>query len=406
MKKIIYSLLALAFLSVANAQLDAYPAISYGNYLNRVGKNNLSFIAEKYNVQIADAEVVSQRIFPDPELLFEASDEVFNLELGYNIELGKRSARIKVAKSEAEIERLALEYFFQDLRAEATHAYLEAMKQKELLDVKISSYEYMYQLSQSDSIRFELGEIEENEARQSRVEAISLLNEVYEQEAEYKSALATLSQFMGESIELFYLPAVNWDAFEKEYSLANLIEIAQDNRIDLMAAGKNIELANRQFRLVKAERRPDIGVSVGYERDWKGFWPARDMVKGSVSIPLMFSNINKGQVRAARFAVEKSKAEQADISLMVQTEVAHSYYAYEAAWKQVMQYRAGMLDDSRLLMEGIVYKYTRGETNILEVLITQRTYNEIQEQYLETLKGYASALVDLQRTCGIWDIDF
>ncbi|MCD8193094.1 MAG: TolC family protein, partial [Tannerellaceae bacterium] len=64
MKKIIYSFLVLASVSVANAQLDAYPAISYGNYLNRVGKNNLSFIAEKYNVQIADAEVVSQRVFP------------------------------------------------------------------------------------------------------------------------------------------------------------------------------------------------------------------------------------------------------------------------------------------------------------------------------------------------------
>lgn len=54
----------------------------------------------------------------------------------------------------------------------------------------------------------------------------------------------------------------------------------------------------------------------------------------------------------------------------------------------------------------MVYKYKRGETNITEVLIAQRTYNEVQEQYLGAMKGYASALVNLQKTCGIWDIEF
>lgn len=71
--------------------------------------------------------------------------------------------------------------------------------------------------------------------------------------------------------------------------------------------------------------------------------------------------------------------------------------------KQVLQFDAELIEDAQKLLDGIVYKYQRGETDILEVLIAQRTYNEIQEQYLETLKGYASALIELERVCGTWD---
>ena len=54
----------------------------------------------------------------------------------------------------------------------------------------------------------------------------------------------------------------------------------------------------------------------------------------------------------------------------------------------------------------MIYRYKRGETSILDVLIAQRTYNEVQEQYFMVMKAYASALVNLEYTCGIWDIQF
>ena len=32
--------------------------------------------------------------------------------------------------------------------------------------------------------------------------------------------------------------------------------------------------------------------------------------------------------------------------------------------------------------------------------------NEVQQGYLETMKGYAASLVELERACGIWDLCF
>ncbi|MFT4222047.1 TolC family protein [Dysgonomonas sp.] len=413
-KLIIYFIILLLAGSIMNIQsqnilTDSIPAqsIQFRHYLNNVGKNNLSLLIEKYNVKIADAGVIAAKVMPDPELTIEASEEVYKLELGYTLELGnKRGARVRLAKSEAELSKLALEHFFQELRAEAAEAFLNAIHQRELLDVKQSSYEYMLQLSRSDSLRFRMGEVTKNDARQSKLEAATLLNEIYAQEAEYKSALAVLNQYMGMAVDTLNIPVGKWNSMKRDFVLSELINTASRNRIDLMVTHKNSEIAVNQLRLARAERRIDLGLRAGYERDWHGFLPIRDMVTVGVSVPLKFSNFNKGTVKAANYAVEQSKYETDNALLQIQTEVSQAFYQYEAVKKQMNQYESGLLEESQKVLNGMVYKYKRGETSILEVLIAQRSYNEVQEQYLVTMKNYTSSLVNLEKVCGVWDIDF
>lgn len=268
--------------------------ISFEEYLNSVGKNNLNYLAEKLNVSIADAEAMAAKVFPDPELGFEAGNETFSLGLSYSLELGnKRGARIKLARSQAAFEKLMIEQGFQDLRAEAANFFLEAILQKELLKVQRSSYEYMLQLSQSDSLRYAVGEITENDARQSKLEAVTLLNTVYGQEAAYQSSLVMLNKQMGVTADTLHIPFGNWEELNREFMLSELIKVGLDNRIDLLAAQKSTEVTARAYKLTKAERRPDIGLSVSYERDWNGFLPPARSATAGVSIPLSFSNINK-----------------------------------------------------------------------------------------------------------------
>lgn len=381
--------------------------LSFREYLNQVGKNNLGYLSEKYNVNIADAEVVAQKILPDPELTFEGANENFSMGLGYTLELGnKRGARVRLAKSQAELEKMALEYYYQELRAKAADLYLDAMQQRELLEVKKSSYDYMLQLNRSDSIRFRLGDITEIDARQSKLEAATLLNEVFEQEAVYKSALATLNQYMGQTT--FYLMDLSgkWKNIDRDYLLPELIEVGLNNRIDLYAAKKNIDVAVNQYKLVRAERRIDLGLSVSYARDWYGFLPPSKSVTAGVSVPLPFSNLNKGALKAANYGIEQNKIQEQNTELQIRTEISQAFFQFEASRKKSQQYQTGLLEDAKKILDGMVYKYKRGETNITDVLIAQRTYNEVQELYLETMKGFASSLVTLQTACGIWDIDF
>lgn len=391
------------------AQVREYPQqdISFTEYLNRVGKSNLGYLAERLNVSIADAETVAQKVLPDPELEFEAGSDNFSLGLSYSLELGnKRGNRIRLARSRAELEKLLLEQGFQDLRADASDLFFEAILQRELLGVQNRSYQYMLQLSQSDSLRYAAGEITENDARQSKLEAMTLLNAVYTQEAAYQSALVMLNRRMGATADTLNIPLGNWEELSRDFALAELIKVGLDNRIDLLVAQKGTEVSAREYKLARAERRPDIGLSASYERDWHGFFPPARSAIGGVSVPLKFSNVNKGAIKAAKLRITQSEVRERDMELQIQAEIHQAWYNYEAEKKKVFQYRAGVLEDSRKVLDGMVYKYKRGETNILDVLVAQRTYNEVQQGYLETMKGYAASLVELERACGIWDLCF
>ena len=367
------------------AQVREYPQqdISFTEYLNRVGKSNLGYLAERLNVSIADAETVAQKVLPDPELEFEAGSDNFSLGLSYSLELGnKRGNRIRLARSRAELEKLLLEQGFQDLRADAADLFFEAILQRELLGVQNRSYQYMLQLSQSDSLRYAAGEITENDARQSKLEAMTLLNAVYTQEAAYQSALVMLNRRMGATADTLNIPLGNWEELSRDFALAELIKVGLDNRIDLLVAQKGTEVSAREYKLTRAERRPDIALSASYERDWHGFFPPVRSAIGGVSVPLKFSNVNKGAIKAAKLRITQSEVRERDMELQIQAEIHQAWYNYEAEKKKVFQYRAGVLEDSRKVLDGMVYKYKRGETNILDVLVAQRTYNEVQQGYL------------------------
>ena len=399
-------LCGVGFLFLSGLEIRAQEELTFDRYLHKVGKQNLEFMATSMNVKIADAEVVAAKVLPDPSLDFEAARDNFSLGLSYTLELGKRHARVQMAKSERDMEKLALEGNFQDLRAKSAELFLDAILQRELLKVKKESYSYMSELSTSDSLRFVKGEITENDARQTRLETVSLLNDVYEQEAAYHSALVELNQFMGVDSDTLFCPVGNWENLERDFQLSQLLDVGRIGRPEILVASKNMEVLQKNYKLVRAERRPDIDLSLSYERDWNHFLPQARLATLGVSIPLNFSNINKGAIKSAKLQREQAGIGYKNVELQVSSEIRQSWFGFEAERKKVAQYRQGIMDESRKVLDGMVYKYKRGEATVLDVLVSQRTYNEVCQDYLETMKGYVSSLVTLERSCGFWDIHF
>lgn len=392
----------------ARNDLDGTPenVMTFSTYLARVGKHNLGYMAGKLDVDIAEADVTEAGVRPDPSLEFEGCGESYTLGLAYSLELGKRHARVEYAKSLMELEKTALEQNFRQLQAEAADLFTDAILQRELLKAKKEACSYMFQLSQSDSLRYISGEITEIEYRQSALEAVSLLAEVFAQEAAFRSSLVELNMLMGVAADTLNIPDGNWDSLDRNFSLDTLLETGMNNNLQLTEAARNADVSAKAYRLVKAERRPDIGLSLSYERDWSSIRPHIQYAKVGVSVPLPFSSINKGALRSAEYRMEQSSIMEREAQLRVRGKITQAWYAFEAERKKVAQYRSGVLDQARRVLEGTTYMYRRGETGILDVLIAQRSYNQVTQDFLETMKSYVSALVALEKSCGIWDIQF
>jgi cobalt-zinc-cadmium efflux system outer membrane protein len=418
-------LLVLNISAVSNAQIDTtftQVKMNYPDFLSLVNKNNLGYIAEKFNMHIAEANIEASKVFPDPELAIGASDNGqrrmqmgygFSTELSWALELGgKRKARINVAKSTSELTKTLLEDYFRNLRADATLFFLTSLKQKEIFKVQLNSYTILKNIAVADSIRFKLGSITEIDARQSKLEANSMLNDVYQSEADWRASLLELGTMVGnQRADTLYSPSGDLAKFDRLFDLNELITTAENNRADLLAALKNKNVSQDILKLAKANRVLDLGVNMGVESasvvsNTVAPTPSSNAITGGISIPLKFSNRNKGELKAAEFSVQQADVLYKQTELQIQIEVRKAWFNYLTTQKQVRQFNTGLLADAQRLLDGKAYSYKRGETSLLEVLNAQRTYNETQLNYYETLYNYAAALVELEKAAGIWDINF
>ena len=393
--------------------------LNYIDFIQQVKNNNLEYAAQKYTVNLAEAEVENAKIIPDIEWNIEGNSNQKhmgnNLEtgLGWTIELGgKRKARIDLAKSQVDLNRYLLQDYLRNLYADASLQFLECIQNKNLLDVQLNSYKTLSNLAASDSIRYKLGDITLTDSKQSKLEAQFMLNEVFKAESEWKNSLLALNLVMGKSQkDTLYTANSNFTDFNRDFDLADLITTAQNNRADLQAALQNKEVSQKMLKLAKANRVMDLGISAGMQFNGKATneeapSPYHTGVTAGLSIPLRFLNNRKGEVQTAHYTIQQADLEYKQVELQIQTEVTQAYQNYVNTKKQMQQFSNGLLSESKAILEGKIYSYKRGNTSLLEVLDAQRTYNDVQENYYQTLYNFCSALVRLERTVGIWDINF
>lgn len=397
------------------------PALTYKEYMKNVKENNIDYVIKKYDVSISEAKLEASKVFPDPEIsLSYSNNQDKTLKMGqsyeggleYSLELGgKRKARIGVAKLESEITKILLEDYFRNLQADATLSYLNALKEKELFNLSKSSQQKMIMLAHSDSIRFSLGQITKVDAIQSKFEANKTFNDVVQSEYDFKNSLINIIVFQGNKLfneidsisgELIFM--------KKEFNIMNLINIALNNRSDLKAILKSKDLSEKNLKLIRANRFIDLGLSLNVShnqvvKNEMAPAPAFSTISAGISIPLKFSNLNKGEVLSAEYSIKQSEANIETIEMQIRKEVVQAYNNYASTCNQVEQYNKTLLLDADTILKSKTYSYQRGETSLLEVLNAQRTYNEVYQNYYEALFNCLSSLVELERSCNIWDIE-
>jgi cobalt-zinc-cadmium efflux system outer membrane protein len=415
-----FIIVSIVLLSITSVKAQEKELLSFGEYLSLVGSKNLGYASQKYNVSMAEAAIRTANMFPDPQLEMETTNNgvnqnmgyVYGASIGWTLELGgKRKARVNLARNQSELSKLQLQDFFRNLRADASLGYINALKSKALLEVQQDSYKNMQQLAKSDSIRYRLGTISLVTSKQSKLEAASLLNEVYQAESEEQQALTSLSVFLGDSKIMDREVSGDLNAFNRDFSIDDLILQALNERADLLAARQNTEVTRSQISLEKANRVIDLGISAGAERHTEAIneiapSPTVNAVKMGISIPLKFSNKRNAGVKIAEMASSQAEIEYKQTEQAIRTEVMQAYQQYVATQKQLRQFHNGMLAEAQTILEGIIYSYKRGESSILEVLNAQRTYNNVRKDYYQVLADNASALIELERKAGIWDIHF
>ena len=411
MKKYICSLALLALPLMLGAQ-----TLDYRQYMQAVARDNAALMAEKYNVEIAAANLQAAKVFNDPELSVAYSDNQertlmmgrsYEAGLSYGFSLGGvRRARIGVAATEQELTEAALADYFRMLREEATVAWSEAWAARERERVLQSSYETMQRIAAADSLRAQLGDIRRSDAVQSSLEALTQKGEWMQAKADYLNALAALSLLAGGQpvggIAEDPLPLVAPDAAPGE-----LMDIAEQNRADLKAAELSRTLSQKNLALVRASRAMELGLELGYSyntevRNEIAPAPAFNGVTFGVSIPLKFSSLNRGERAAAEAAVNQSERYLDAARQAVRTEVLQAWNAWQAACEVAEHYSGRIVSDAKGILDGIEFSYSHGDASLVELLTAVRTYNDVA---LSAAQAQADRLAAAARLCAALGIE-
>ncbi|MEI6750921.1 MAG: TolC family protein [Bacteroidota bacterium] len=180
--------------------------LNFFEYMDLVGKHNLDYASERYEVSKSEAAIEMAKVFPDPSISFGVSQDReghlttgngFSGGIDETVDLfGKRKGRIDLAKSQYELSKALLADFFRNLEAQSAETFLVTLKQRQIFEMKQNSYLTMKRLAGADSIRLKLGSIMEIDAVQSKLEAGTLFNELLQAEADLKNSYIQLSNFL------------------------------------------------------------------------------------------------------------------------------------------------------------------------------------------------------------------
>ena len=394
-------------------------SLTYRPFIDSVMNNNQAYCAEKLNVPISEALYKASKAIQNPSLSATyGNNSDWKKQMGQSVELevsqpitfGVISARKQVAKNEAKIASANLDDYLLNLKAEASVSFIEALLARDLSQIAYQTYQNMQRLASGDSLRFVKGDISEYDMLQTRIEARMAQQDYLSAVAAYNNNLVTLDLFAGN-------PTRGTKAIEgqlsnpnRDYTIAELTDIALKHRPDLKSGQQSVSLAESQARLVKRERLPEVEVSLGMSINSEvrnEIAPAPRYVgyTAGISMPLPFSNANKGNIKASQLSIQQSQLQAEALENQMVSEIMQALNNYHMAQRNAKTYTEELIHDAEKILQGRIYAYQRGETSLIEVLAAQETYNDVRKNYAEALSQCMTAWIELQKVTGLLEIE-
>lgn len=414
------------------APVSAQPpqSVHFADYLQAVESHSLELKAQKTTITAAEAQIGIAGLRPDPELSLEWERErihtgeprptTFTPTLSWEVETGgKRNARIRAAKSQAQLTQAELEGFRNTLFSNAATAFAEACRSREVLKRKEQTLKALSDVVQANEVRRKAGDVGGVELLQSRVERNQFAADVTSARADVEAAMLALSVPLGgrlaealgaaqEEVRLF----CDFTPFSQGDDLQSLLPKALRARDAIRIAEATLTNARDKVDLAQAERWVNPTVSVGVARtpghpaglgsDGDPYDAAvrSRMFKVGISVPLPLSRLNKGALIQAEAEVTQAMLELDHARYKTEAEVRAAQLRFMSARENVQRYRNGVLADAQKVLEGMRLSYRQGAASLLELLSAQYSADEAYQNYLQAQADLATATVELQLSVG------
>jgi cobalt-zinc-cadmium efflux system outer membrane protein len=420
MKKLTYLLAATLIFVAMPLNGQVHLNLTLNEFLSKIQTSNLEYVAEKLNMDIADAQIISASVFNNPSLgLSYYNNELKSMQMGHGAfaELsqtfspGRRPAAINIAKSEKELTSALLTDYLRVLRQDAVNLWLEVVKMRQLYQIKKESYNDQLVLMESDSLSRGAEYNRDLDILQNRVETGILHFEILDMGNELNNLYITITGLCGVNVsDTLYIPEKRNIFNDKVYNLENLMGKALENRSDIVAARKETDVSKYLLKAAKVERIPEFDIFLGYGinaevRNELAPAPKFGGFEVGVSFPIPLFNRNKGGISAAQSELKQSELRYIAAQNQVRNELIQAFNNFNHTTKKLNLFKAGLVKSAKDALDQKRGEYYRGEIHLIEVLDAQRSYDEILASFYSAIYDKSQALVTLESAAGVWDIE-
>lgn len=149
-----------------------------------------------------------------------------------------------------------------------------------------------------------------------------------------------------------------------------------------------------QVRLERAQRMPDVTVTVGTQRDDQ---IGRSQAVVGLAVPLPLFNRNQGNVLAALRRTDKARLDLDAERIRVIQALGEAYQRAQLAQQEVASITTDILPIAQNTYEATVRGFEVGKFSFLDVLDAQRTLFQTRAQYLRALSERYRSVTDIGR---------
>jgi len=417
MKFIKIALLSIIMLSKQQIVAQDILEITFEQAEKQFLEKNLLLLAERCNISIADAAIVQAKVLNNPTIgvgninfwnpnactEVEVVPNTFGNRTIFSVELeqmirtaGKRKKFINLEKVSKEIAVQEFEAFLLNLKTELRTTLYETIYLQSYLNIVKKQQEIIEKLVQVYKNQTLIGNIAKNELIRLQSSLIELETEANEIRAELNKQYKDLKILLNiaPEAEIFILPAPVILKNPDELFLNDLLETAKNSRTEFLLSDLNVKYHEKLLVYEKAQRSPDIALSVNYDR-YGGVW--KNFVGIGISLDIPVFNRNQGNIKMAKHFLEQSNYYAEEQKSRIQQEVVEIYHNYKMNY---LFYNKLMENDFSEDLDSMLEVHSRNflnrNINMLEYIDFMYAYKTTKQAVLLAKKNLDASFAELQ----------
>jgi cobalt-zinc-cadmium efflux system outer membrane protein len=389
--------------------------VSIAQAVQEAVDHNLSLMAERYNISIADARIITAKLRPNP--VFSAGVDYidflntfspdnqggpteYNFRTDFILERGaKRERRIEVAQTAREVAQLQLLNTTRTLVLDVQSAFVDVLQAKDNLSLARENLQAFRSIVEVNATRVRAGDLAKVELVRTQVAALQFQSAVRQAESKLRIAANKLQALMGRRVPSPTFEALGELRRDPDPVVMDTVATqALDLRPDLLALRKDQARSQAEIRSQLAQGKVDFTVGTEYHRQFhNGSASALGLFFSS---PLPVYNRNQGEIERARQEQQQILARIRAAEADVQNEVRNAWLQYATSRELLETIEHDLLDQAREVRATMEYSYRRGEASLVEFLDAQRAFNDARQSYNDARADFARSLYTIDSISG------